>query len=242
LKRGLSSLVDTLTTQLSSSMRVIQGEAEELQRDTPDSPWRIRIAGNWIEASQVVLATPAYAAAALLRPHDQESARLLETVPYASSMTVALGFRPGRIPQALKGFGFLVPKVEGRRLRALTVVQNKFPNRAPEGYTLLRCFLGGIGREAVLAESDATILEEVRSDIREMLGVEAEPDYARVIRWHRSMAQYLLGHTYRMRTAQERVGKLGGIYLAGNAYSGIGIPDCVRTGKLAAEAIVAASS
>ncbi|MBL8212962.1 MAG: protoporphyrinogen oxidase, partial [Bryobacterales bacterium] len=237
LKRGLGSLVAAIESKL-EGVRRITGEVEALDRAETGAGWRVRVGREWLAASQVILAVPAYASGALLRHLDPEAARLLETVDYSSSATVALAYRPGRLQQALKGFGFLVPRVEGRTLRALTVVQNKFPNRAPEGYNLLRCFLGGAGRQAILDAPDEVLLEAVMYDLRRMLGIREQPDHIRINRWHRGMAQYTLGHGNRMGQAQARVKALGGIHLAGNAYSGIGIPDCIRTGQQAAAACV----
>ncbi len=238
LRRGLGSLVAAIESKL-DGVRRVTGEVEALDRAETGVGWRVRVGKEWLAASQVILAAPAYASGALLRHLDPEAARLLETVDYSSSATVALGYRPGRLQRPLRGFGFLVPRVEGRTLRALTIVQNKFPNRAPEGYNVLRCFLGGAGRQAILDAPDEVMLEAVMYDLRRMLGIREQPDHVRINRWHRGMAQYTLGHGNRMGQAQTRVKALGGIHLAGNAYGGIGIPDCIRTGQQAAAACTA---
>ncbi|MCC6365877.1 MAG: protoporphyrinogen oxidase [Bryobacterales bacterium] len=235
-RRGLGSLVEALEQRLAGGMMVVHAVAEAIERT--GEGWRVHAGGEWVEASHVVLAIPAYAAASLLRPLDGELGRLLDTVEYSSSMTVALAYRPGRLPIEPDGFGFLVPGKERRKLRALTHVQNKFPFRAPEGYAVIRCFLGGAGKEAVLEESDEAILRGVMRDLREMIGLDAGPDYQRIVRWPRAMAQYTLGHAYRVKKIEGRVKGLRGVFLAGNAYGGIGVPDCIRTGRLAAEAIV----
>jgi oxygen-dependent protoporphyrinogen oxidase len=236
-RNGLGSLVRELETQLQGKMRVLSAQVESLDRAADG--WRMRAGSEWLEASHVVLATPAHAAAVLLRPHDAELGRLLHNIDYSSSLTIALAFRPNRIPPPV-GFGFLVPKKERRVLMAGTWVQNKFPHRAPDGYVVLRCFIGGPGPQPLLDMSDEDILSAVRSDLKRLLGLDAVPDYQRVIRWRRSMAQYTLGHANRVKQIEGRAAALPNLFLAGNAYSGIGVPDCIRTGRLAAEAVAKA--
>jgi oxygen-dependent protoporphyrinogen oxidase len=176
---------------------------------------------------------------------DARLAELLGTVAYSSSMTVALGFdaadfaRPrGARPH---GFGFLVPKKERRRLVACTWVGTKFPNRVPEGKVVARCFLGGVGDAGVLYEPDESIVAAVTAELLEIVGITARPRFSRVFRWPRSMAQYTVGHPQRLAEIERRVLEIPGLHLAGNAYRGIGIPDCIRMGKQAAERILAAT-
>jgi len=162
-------------------------------------------------------------------------------IPYSSSMTVALGFPDAAFPKPLAGFGFLVPKRERRRLVACTWVGTKFAHRAPSGTTLLRCFVGGphdgANDGASLADSDDAVIAAVLDDLHRIVGFRAAPAFSRVFRWPRSMAQYTVGHPARLAEIQARAAAIPGFQLAGNAYSGIGIPDCIRTGKRAAEAI-----
>lgn len=236
MKRGLGHLVETLQARIGDRMQRVHGMVEAIERT--GSGWRLRVGTDWMEAEHVVLAVPAYQAGTLLAPHDPELGRLFHTVDYSSSMTIALVYR--NLPTPPVGFGFLVPKKERRKLMAGTWVQNKFPHRAPEGYSILRCFIGGPGSEAVLREPDEMILHEVLEDVRLLTGVTARPDYHRITRWRRSMAQYTLGHSYRLKQIEARMAAFPKLLLAGNAYSGIGIPDCIRTGKVAAGRIVAA--
>lgn len=228
-KRGLASFTSAIERAIAGHTRVIHGEVEALERG-----WRLRVNGEWIEAERVIIATPAYAAGALLKPLDHETGRLLESVDYSSSLTIAFVFRPGRLPDP-SGFGFLVPKKERTTLMAGTWVQNKFPHRAPEGYVVLRCFVGGEAAKEMIELPDEVIFSAVSRDLHRMLGINVNPDFRRITRWRRSMAQYTLGHAYRIGQAEQRVARMDGLYLAGNAYSGIGVPDCVRTGRLAAE-------
>src|SRR5262249_28278977 len=136
------------------------------------------------------------------------------------------------------GFGFLVPAREKERLAACTFVGTKFPHRVPDGTTVLRCFFGGIGDEAILSESDESVIRIACEALRRILGLTSPPVHASVSRWPKAMAQYTVGHSARVREIRDRVAKIPGLYLAGNAFEGIGIPDCIRTGRAAARAIL----
>ena len=175
-----------------------------------------------------------------LKPCAVRLAELLGTVPYSSSMTVALAFPDSAFPKPLEGFGFLVPKRERRRLVACTWVGTKFPHRAPAGTTMLRCFLGGMDDAAILGESDDAVTAAVLGELHEIVGFRAEPLFRRIFRWPRSMAQYTVGHPRRLAEIEARAAAIPGLHLAGNAYQGIGIPDCIRMGKQAAETIAKA--
>lgn len=239
LRDGLASLVESLESRLGAQMRVIRGAVEVISRG--ESGWRLRVGGNWLEASRLIIAAPAYEAASLIRAIDGELARLLETIEYSSSITATLVYRPGRIGRELAGFGFLVPRKTRRKILACTFVHNKFPHRAPPGYAVLRCFLGGAGNERVLEYSDNAVQATVFDELRRILRLEAAPDHCRISRWPRSMAQYTLGHVWRVARIRERLQLLPDLWLAGNAYSGIGIPDCIRGGREAAERVAAGS-
>ena len=191
--------------------------------------------GKSFDADAVILAVPAYLAGRLVSPLDHPLSELLEGIPYSSSMTVSLGFDESARATLPAGFGFLVPRHEQRRMLACTFVHAKFDHRAPEGKAMLRCFLGGARDPDVLGLSDEVVVAIVRRELQEIMNFTAEPLFVRVHRWHASMAQYPVGHAGRLNAIEERLQGLPGLYLAGNAYSGIGISDCLRTGKGAAE-------
>ncbi len=222
LRGGLQQLVDAL----SKGVEVIHGAAEALEPG-----WRVRVNGEWIECGHVVLACQAHEAGALLGWPQ------LNEVEYSSSMTVALAYQRAGFRARLDGFGFLVPQRERRKLVACTFVGTKFSHRVPEDKLLLRCFLGGTNQEAVLREPDEAIVAQVREELRGFLGITETPLFWRLSRWPRSMAQYTVGHQRRVKEIEARLKQSPGLHLAGNAYHGIGIPDCVRTGKQAAERI-----
>jgi oxygen-dependent protoporphyrinogen oxidase len=237
LKGGLGQMVDAIAGAISGKVEVRQCRAQTIQR--AEAGFRIKVdGGNWLEADQVVVASEAHSGSALLAGVDGRLAELLGTVPYSSSMTVALGFDAADFARAPHGFGFLVPKKERRRLVACTWVGTKFSYRVPEGKVVARCFLGGMEDAGVLDESDEAIGAMVARELQEIAGFTARPRFTRIARWPRSMAQYTVGHPQRLAEIQARTPPAGGLHLAGNAYEGIGIPDCIRLGRQAAERIL----
>jgi oxygen-dependent protoporphyrinogen oxidase len=186
----------------------------------------------------VIVATPATAAAPLLEIASAELASELKAISYSSSVTVALGFDQDVRANLPAGFGFLVPRREGKRLLAATFVHNKFPHRAPQDRALLRCFLGGSRDEQVLQLTDENILNIVRDELRQILGVKADPLFTRLYRWESAMAQYTVGHLERLQRIEGLVKPLPGLALAGNAYRGIGVPDCIRSGEAAVQQVL----
>jgi len=235
LKGGLSQLIDALTASLRTSLVVRQTRAQQVER--AGTGFRVRVKDDWLEAEHLVIATEAHSGSVLLRSVDARLAELLGSVEYSSSMTVALGFDSQDFARPPEGHGFLVPKKERRRLMACTWVGTKFPHRVPEGKIVARCFLGGREDAGVLAEPDETIAAIVLEELQEIAGFRAQPQFARIARWPRSMAQYTVGHPQRLEEMQARAAAIPGLHLVGNAYEGIGIPDCIRMGKRAAEAI-----
>lgn len=237
LKNGLGQLTSAMAQAAGDRLNVVRGEAETVERN--GGGYRVRVAGEWLEARNVVLACPAYEAGALIGPTDPILAGALSGVAYSSSMTLALGYDKATFGRPLAGFGFLVPKKERKLLVACTWVGTKFSHRVPDDKIVLRCFLGGAGNDAVLDLPDDVVTAAVREELRVIMGVTAEPLFVRISRWPRSMAQYTVGHQQRMELVEERVAALPGLHLAGNAYQGIGVPDCIRMGRQAAERIAA---
>jgi protoporphyrinogen/coproporphyrinogen III oxidase len=237
LKGGLGQMVDAVSRAIAGSAEIRQGRAEAVERTA--SGFRVRMAGDWLEAKSLVLACEAHSAAPLLNGVDGRLAELLGMVPYSSSMTVALGFQAADFARPPVGFGFLVPSKDRRKLVACTWVGTKFSHRVPPDKIVARCFLGGMDGAAVLEESDESIVAAVTAELREIAGVTARPVFSRIFRWPRSMAQFTVGHRVRQSEVEARVADIPGLHLAGNAYQGIGIPDCIRLGRAAAEKILA---
>ena len=238
LKGGLSQLVAKLVSQLDEVTVHVGLSAEAIERG--ETNYRVRLDdGTMLDADAVILALPAHSASRILAGLGPSLAARLAEIPYSSAMTVSLGFKAGQVAGLPPGFGFLVPAKERRRLLACTFVHRKFPENVAEGRGLLRCFMGGSRDTEVLSLSDAEALATAQRELREILGLTAQPLFARIHRWPDSMAQYVVGHAERLRTIEAELEKLPGIYLAGNAYSGIGISDCIRTGRAGAERALA---
>jgi oxygen-dependent protoporphyrinogen oxidase len=231
---GMEELIDTLAARLPGGAAVTKQRVTALER--AGAGWRAVTAdGGRFEADRVIVATEAHATARLARYLDPALATLLEEIPYASAATVSLGYRRADVPHALDGFGFVVPRGERRALLAGTFSSVKYPGRAPEGHVLIRGFLGGMLNVTMLAEDDAALVARARAELRQALGIAAEPVLTRLSRWPASMPQYHVGHLARVETIERLVTGLPGLALAGAAYRGVGIADCVRSGETAAE-------
>ena len=235
LKRGLGSLVDALQSRVTIS----HANVETVERS--GTGFRLRALGAWTEADQVVIACPAWAASGLVAGLDGGLAGLLSGIEYSSSLTLSLIYRTADFDGKRAGFGFLVPKVERERLAACTFVGTKFSHRVPDDRIVLRCFFGGIGDPGALELPDDSLVSIAREELQRMLGLTAAPVSQVISRWPRSMAQYGLGHSQRVREIRQKVAAIPGLYLAGNAYQGIGIPDCIDMGRAAAKAILESS-
>ena len=237
LKDGMQQLVDAIVGRLNGdSIRL----RRHVRRIYPENGgWRVSLEMNGDERyDAIILATPANVAGELLDPVDRGLAQNLLDITYSSSVTVTMGYYKQQLAKLPPGFGFLVPRSEGRRMLACTFVHNKFPHRAPEDKGILRCFLGGARDEGVLSLSDDEILETVQRELRELVKLEHRTIFSRVYRWRSAMAQYEPGHIARVSQIEKRVSEIPGLALAGNAYHGIGVPDCIRSGKEAAESVM----
>jgi protoporphyrinogen/coproporphyrinogen III oxidase len=236
LQGGLGTLVDALLNRLASSgVKVLSGHRVAAIRArsmrSVSSPYELLLDGEGpMTADAVILATPAFVSAELVRGLSPEASALLAAIPYASTATVSLAYHRTDLSPMVRGFGFVVPRVEQRDLLAATWTSLKWPHRAPASHTLVRCYVGGMGREAIIHADDATLVRQVRDELKAMAGIHQEPVYAEVNRWKRGMPQYQLGHLQRLDKIQGQLQSYRGLYLTGSAYRGIGIPDCIRDG------------
>jgi oxygen-dependent protoporphyrinogen oxidase len=242
LRGGLQQLVDALAANLDPAAMHCSTAVSGL--DKVAAGWMVEAAGAAEVYDAVIVASPAWAAAVLLGKVDAALAEELAAIPYSSSITVNLIYDEAKLGQLPDGFGFLVPASEGRTMLACTFVHRKFLGRTPPGKVVLRAFLGGIKNEALLAETDEALVETVRCELAEILGaavigLSIEPEHTQVSRWRRAMAQYAVGHRQRTERIAARVAELPGLRLVGNAYDGIGIPDCIRLGRKASKELLA---
>jgi oxygen-dependent protoporphyrinogen oxidase len=232
LKNGMQHLAETIVSRLDPKSLVTHARAQALQLQA--GGWLVSAGMQSDHFDTVILALPAPAAAQVLCLASPELAAELAAIQYSSSITVGLGYDRDFRQSLPPGFGFLVPRSEGKRLLAATFVHNKFPHRAPEDRALLRCFFAGSNAENVWQLSDDEIVGIVRTELQQILGLRAAPLFARVYKWKSAMAQYGVGHLDRLDRIERIRMQLPGLALAGNAYRGIGVPDCVRSGREAA--------
>jgi protoporphyrinogen/coproporphyrinogen III oxidase len=233
LKDGMQQMIDALVAHVDPKAMKTSSSVKAVAQN--GNGWTVHT-GQSAQFDAVIIATPTHAAAAMLQSADPSLARELSDIKYSSSVTVTLCYDE-RVRRSLPpGFGFLVPRREGRRVLAATFVHNKLPHRAPDNRALVRCFLGGSRDEQILQSCETEILQIVRGELRQILGdtLAAEPLFARVYKWRSAMAQYSVGHIERVQQIESHRQKLPGLALAGNGYSGIGVPDCVRSGVEAA--------
>ncbi|HEU4432500.1 MAG TPA: protoporphyrinogen oxidase [Pyrinomonadaceae bacterium] len=233
--RGMEVLVDALA-DVAPNVR-LKTRIEEISFDS--RTWRLRAdSGDSFEADAVCLAVPAYTAAKLLEYINPRLASQLNAIKYASTATINLAYPRAAIGHRLNGFGFVVPFIEKRSLIACTFSSVKFAERAPEEHVLLRAFAGGALQPDVFALDESELLTRIEADLREFLNIDRKPLFTEIAKWESSMPQYEVGHLDRVQAIENEVSGLRGLALAGNAYRGAGIPDCIRSGESAAESLV----
>jgi len=233
LRRGMQSLAETVVAQLTPACLLTNTPVQAIQPQA--GGWTVSAGMQSDHFDRVVVALPALATAQVLGNASPTLSAELGSIQYSSSITVGLGYDREVRASLPPGFGFLIPRSEGKRLLAATFVHNKFPHRAPEDRALLRCFFAGSNAENVWSLADAQIVGIVRDELQQILGLRAEPLFARVYKWKSAMAQYSVGHLERLERIERLRQQLPGLALAGNGYRGIGVPDCVRSGREAAK-------
>jgi oxygen-dependent protoporphyrinogen oxidase len=239
LADGMDTLPRALVQALPPGTVRTGTAVRRISRNEPVSPWLIELLdGPPMEADAVIIATEAHAAARFLDAQDPILALHLRAIPYASSLIVNIAYRRDQISHPLDGFGVVVPAVEGRAILAVSFLSIKFPNRAPAGSVLLRVFIGGAMRPDQFDLDDKAITDLVRSELGSLIGASGEPLFTKIGRHPRSMPQYNLGHLERVATIRRHLSKYSRLYLAGVAYDGVGIPDCIHAAEMTADSLM----
>lgn len=231
-RRGMQTLTDALSQAISASIEQARADAVE----PAPGGWQISADGRKIQAARVVIAAPAHAAAELIEKSIPELASELSAIPYSSAILVTLVYRKreAAIPE---GFGFLAPRRERQTIAATTFVGAKWPPRIPADLAALRAFIVDPEAPRLLNTGDEELLHLVRADFGRLLNIKAEPLFSTVERWPNSMPQYVVGHEARQKCIARVLSESPGLYLTGNAYNGVGVPDCVRRAKETANTI-----
>jgi oxygen-dependent protoporphyrinogen oxidase len=237
MKNGMQQMVDAVAAVLNPQC-VRTGVRIEAVLPNGDNTWQVFGPNLNERFDAVILSTPAHVQGKLLERAHAQLAAELGGISYSSSITLTLVYNRSDMNRRDTGFGFLVPRSEDRRMKACTFVHNKFPHRAPDDKAIVRTFLGGLRDEAVLSLGDDEVLSIVRRELREIVGISAEPRGYRLYRWRRAMAQPSPGHLERLARIESYVKELPGLALSGNAFRGIGVPDCVRSGTEAANSVM----
>jgi protoporphyrinogen/coproporphyrinogen III oxidase len=236
---GLAEIVEKLVESLKSKVdlrlntRVTRITRSDLRPSTFDLELET---GETLETDALILATPAYVSGTLLASFDPELAATLQSIPYASTATVSLAYRLSDVPRELDGYGYVIPRREGRKALACTWTSTKFPHRAPKEYALIRVFIGRAGQDIPWNEND--LLDLAKEELKLTLGIANAPILSRIFMWDKAMPQYNLGHPDILKRIDAALEKYPGLALAGNGYRGIGIPDCIHSGELAVEKIL----
>jgi oxygen-dependent protoporphyrinogen oxidase len=233
---GLNTLVDALASQLRHPP--ITGVAVRRVLRERDS-WRLEGEGrdSW-RADAVVLTCPAYQQAALLADLDTDLAERIAGIAYNRVAVVALGYRREQVPHGLDGFGYLSGQRMKRDVLGVQWCSSIFPDRAPAGMVLLRAMCGGWNRGEMVDWPDDRLLRAVRDELAQTVGVRTPPVFHHIVRWHRAIPQYFLGHLARIAAIEQRLLQHPGLFAGGNAYRGVAMNDCVeQAGKLADRAV-----
>ena len=236
LRQGMEGMVRSLIDRL-AKISICQGSPVRSIHSLPQAEQAYRVEldnGQTLTANCLILTTPAYVTADLTESLNPGLAQELRKIPYASSATVSLAFERSAYRHPLQGFGFIVPRSEGLNILACTWTSTKFPHRVPSEHILIRCFLGGAGRESLMELGDEELIARAREDLKVTMGIHRQPVLTRLFRWKKANPLYDVGHQKRLSVLAEMLSGQPGLFLAGSPYHGIGIPDCIHDGFQAA--------
>jgi len=247
LPGGLSEMIGALVRTIGEQhirtgvvVRTVGEQSADRTGDRQSYAFRVETAnGEIFDARAVVIATPAYATAAIVRGRDGELASWCAEIRYSSTATVALAFRREDVGHPLDGSGFVVPRAERSPILAASWLSSKWPNRSPADHVLLRAFFGGTRDPEALNLSDPDLIRKSLDALRPLLQITGRPTLTRVYRWERANAQHDVGHRDRVAAIDAALARHPGLFLTGSAFRGTGIPDCVADGRATGRAVKA---
>ncbi len=239
-RRGMQQLTDAMAEAVGTERIMLDAMVEGVER-AGDGTWRVTLGdGRTIDGDALIVATEIWASETLVRAVDERIADLLATVVCTSSATVPMAFAADDFPADTRWHGILSPTIENRPLLAVTLSSSKWPERTPKGRVLLRGFVGGPHNQRFLERSDEELIETVRSQVVDLLGMKPDtrPVFATVYRWDRGMPQYTLGHLDRVDEIERLTAENPTLGLAGGAFRGVGIPNCIESGERAVDKVL----
>lgn len=234
-REGLTVLIDALVSNLKSPP-VTNVEVRNISRSDDGKRWQVFAADDrsW-QADTVILASPAFTQADILQTLDEDLAKKIRTIPYNRVVVVAMGYDQADIPGKIDGFGFIAPQRTRRDILGVQWCSSIYPGRAPDGKVLLRAMCGGWHRPEIVDWDDQRLIDVVGKELQLAMGITAKPEFSHIVRWHKAIPQYHLGHLERVREIENKISEFPGLFLAGNAYHGVALNDCTEQGTILAE-------
>lgn len=233
-KGGMSDLINALEIKLSS--KIIKAK-KVVNISKNNSFYTVYFNDGQIDAEKVIFACPAYESAEILKELDREISDILKTIPYPPLSVVAFGFKKQQIGFGTSLYGFLIPYREKRKILGTLFDSSIFPNRAPEGYVLLRSMIGGRRSPELAMLNDEKLIDTALTELRDILQIKGEPYFIKIFRWQKAIPQYELGHEEKLMKIEQRLQKFPGLYLTGNAYRGVSVNDCIENSLKLSETI-----
>jgi oxygen-dependent protoporphyrinogen oxidase len=233
---GMGMMIDALSAILGGRLKTgTRAVSVDKQKDN----YLVYLSdGSHLNAEAVVFAAPAFETSGMVKGIDKDLASVLREIPYPAVSVVCFGYKRERFKHPLDGFGFLIPGREGRRILGTLWDSSVFPNRAPEGYVLLRSMLGGVKMSDLALQDENRLADVVMAELRDIMGITTQPDFVKVYTHKQGIPQYPLGHQQRLATIDKMISNFKRLYITGNAYRGIGVNDCIENSYALAERIV----
>lgn len=226
----INSLKDRLGERLKTGSKVVS-------IDKKGDSYILYLSDNSIlETDAVVIAAPAHAASEMLHSLNKDISLILKGIFYPAVSVACLGYKKGKIQQP-DGFGFLVPKREGKKILGTLWDSNIFPNRAPEGYVLFRSMLGGARASEIAMQEEGRLIQVVMDELKGIMDIKTQPDFVKIYKHEKGIPQYPVGHVKRLKDMDQIVNRYRWLYLTGNSYRGIGVNDCIENSYELAERI-----